>query len=138
MTPAWVPPIVAISLLVIATSQLAIGLVVILIGLGLKKQSSQVKAQLATFTLEAHKVVNRLKGELEGFADLSADARKRLRGAIDTVDGRLKDLDALAEVIQEEAEATALDVASMVRTVRRSGGLLGAARRAMMRRRARD
>lgn len=138
MTPAWVPPVVAIALAIIATSQLVIGLVVVLIGLGLRKQSSKIKQQVAAFTADAHKVVSRFKGELEGFADISADARQRLKGAIDTVDGRLKDLDALAEVIQEEAEATALDVASMVRTVRRSGGLLGAARRAMMRRRARD
>jgi hypothetical protein len=138
MTPSWVPPIVALSLLVIATSQLAIGLVVVLIGLELRKESSKVKEKVVAFTAEAHQIVTRFKGELEGFADLSADARKRLKGAIDTVDGRLRDLDALAEVIQEEAEATALDVASMVRTVRRSGGLLGAARRAMQRRRARD
>jgi hypothetical protein len=52
------------------------------------------------------------------------------------VDGRLKDLDALAEVLQEEAEATALDVAAFVRTVRRSGKILGAARSLTARRRS--
>ena len=135
MTPAWVAPTVAISLLIIAASFLVQGAVVLMIGLSLKKQSGQVKQQLASVAADAKGVLNRLKGEVEGFADLSADARGRLRGAIDTVDGRLKDLDALVEVIQEEAEDTALHVASMVRTVRRSGSILGAAKRALARRR---
>jgi len=47
---------------------------------------------------------------------------------------RLQDLDALAEVVQEEVQETALSAASLLRTVRRSGMVLGAARRAMRRR----
>ena len=138
MTPAWVGPTVAISLVIIAASFLVMGTVAALIGLGLKKESSKVKRQLAVVSADAKAVLQRLKREVEGFADLSAEARGRLRGAMDTVDGRLKDLDALVEVLQEEAEETALHVASMVRTVRRSGGILGAARRAMSRRRRGD
>ena len=138
MTPPWVAPTVALSLAVIAASFLVMGGVALFIGLGLRRQSAALRAQLAVFTSDARAVTARLKGELEGFADLSADARQRLRGAIDGVDGRLKDLDALVEVIQEEAEETALDVASFVRTVRRTGGILGAARRKMQRRRTRD
>ncbi|MFI5281014.1 MAG: hypothetical protein ACHQU1_10985 [Gemmatimonadales bacterium] len=138
MTPSWIGPTIAISLVVIAASFLVMGSVALLVGMGLRKQSRALRAQVAAFTLEARGVTLRLKGELEGFADLSADARQRLKGAIDTVDGRLKDLDALVEVVQEEAEETALDVASFIRTVRRTGGILGAARRKLQRRRARD
>ena len=100
--------------------------------------SAVLRAQLSAFTSDARAVTSRLKSELEGFADLSADARMRLQGAIDTVDGRLRDLDALVEVIQEEAEETALGVASFVRTVRQTGGIIGVARRKLKRRRARD
>ena len=137
MTPTWVGPAVAISLMIIAGSQLAIGIVVVLIGFSLRAKSAKVRAQLAAFTADSRVVTARIRHELEGYADLSTEARAKLRGAIDTVDGRLRDLDALVEVIQEEAEETALDVASMVRTVRRTGGILGAARKAM-RRRSRD
>ncbi len=138
MTPPWVAPTIALSLAVIAASFLVMGGVALFIGLGLKRQSAALRAQLSAFTSDARAVTTRLKGELEGFADLSADARQRLSGAIDTVDGRLRDLDALVEVIQEEAEDTALDVASFVRTVRRTGGIIGAARRQLKRRRTRE
>jgi len=138
MTPTWVGPTVAISLVIIAASFLVMGTVALLVGLGLKRQSSKLREQLDKVAFDARVVLQRLKGEVEGFADLSADARARLRGAIDTVDSRLKDLDALVEVLQEEAEDTALQVASMVRTVRRSGGILSAAKKAMTRRRRGD
>ena len=133
--PLWVGPTVAISLAVIAASFLVMGGVALVIGLGVRKQSRAAREQLAKFTADAKAVTARLKGELEGFADLSAEARGKLRAAIDTVDGRLKDLDALVEVLQQEAEETALDVAAFVRTVRRSGAVLGAARRAVKKRR---
>ena len=138
MTPGWVGPTVAISLVIIAASFLVMGVVFLLIGLGIKKEKSRVKKQLAAVATDARTVLTRLKGEVEGFADLSAEARGKLRGAIDSVDGRLKDLDALVEVLQEEVEETAIDVAAMVRTVRRSGGILGAARRALVRRKRRS
>jgi uncharacterized protein YoxC len=136
MTPTWVGPTVAISLVIIAASFLVMGTVAVAIGFSLRKQSAALRAQLTSFTADAKAVTHRLKGEVEGFADLSAEARAKVRGAIDTVDGRLKDLDALVEVMQEEAEATALDVAAMIRTVRRTGGVLGAARKMMKRRRS--
>lgn len=132
---AWVGPTIAISLAIIAASFLLMGGVALVMGLGLKKQSRAARDQLARFTADAKAMTARLKGELEGFADLSAEARAKLRGAIDTVDGRLKDFDALVEVLQQEAEETALDVAAFVRTVRRSGAVLGAAKRAVRSRR---
>ena len=138
MTPSWVAPTIAISLVVIAASFLVMGSVALLIGMGLRKQSRALRAQVAAFTTEARSVTLRLKTELEGFADLSADARGRLKGAIESVDMRLRDLDALVEVVQEEAEETALDVASFIRTVRRTGGILGSARRRLRQRRARE
>src|SRR5260221_10297413 len=138
MTPSWIGPTIAISLVVIAASFLVMGSVALLVGMGLRKQSRALRAQVAAFTGDVRAVTVRLKGEIEGFADISADARQKLKGAIESVDGRLKDLDALVEVVQEEAEETALDVASFIRTVRRTGGILGAARRRLQKRRSRD
>lgn len=133
--PLWVGPTIAISLAIIAASFLVMGGVALVTGLGLRKQSRAARDQLAKFASDAKATTARLKGELDGFADLSAEARAKLRGAIDTVDGRLRDLDALVEVLQEEAEETALDVAAFVRTVRRSGSVIGAAKRAIRSRR---
>ena len=127
----------AISLAIIALSFLAIGGGVVFGVLTILKQVKQLKEHLAKVTKETRAVADRLKGEVDGFVELSAEARGKVRGAIDSVETRLKDLDALVEVLHEEAEETALDVAAFVRTARHAGGVLGTARK-MMRRRARD
>ncbi len=127
----------AISLAIIALSFLAIGSSVLFGVLTIMKQVDKLKAHLARVSAETRAVADRLKGELDGFVDLSVEARGKVRGAIDAVETRLQDLDALVEVLHEEAEATALDVAAFVRTARHAGGVLGTARK-MMRRRARD
>jgi hypothetical protein len=137
-TPAWIGPTIAISLVVIAASFLVMGAVALALGLGLWRISREARAKLAALTADAKSATARLKDELDGYADLATETRLKLKRGVDTVEGRLQDLDALVEVLQEEAEETALDVAALVRTVRRSGGLLGAARQAMRRRRGRD
>jgi hypothetical protein len=134
--PAWVGPTIAIALVVIATSLLAMGGVALAIGLGLRSRSRALGAQLTTLTSDARTLLVRLKLEVEGYVDLSSEARAKLKGAMTAVETRLADLDALAEVVQEEVQESALSAATLMRTVRRSGSLLGIARRAFKRRRA--
>lgn len=132
--PAWVAPTIAISLVIIAASMLTVGAVALVIGFGLRKRTREVSAQLSALTSDAKVVAARLRHEIDGFADLSTEARAKLKGAMSAVETRLQDLDALAEVVQEEVQETALSAASLLRTVRRSGRVLSAARRAMRRR----
>jgi len=134
--PDWVAPTVAISLAVIAVCLVAMGGVALAVGLGLRRRSRALTAQLADVNRDARALAARLRLEIESYADLSADARGRLQGAMTAVQTRLEDLDALADVLQEEVEETALSAASLMRTVRRSGSVLGVARRALGRRRA--
>ena len=133
--PEWVGPTIAISLVVIATSFLVMGAVVLAMGLGIRRKVKAVRGQLAKYNDELKTLTGRLRSEIDGYASLSTEARGKLRGAIDTVDSRLKDLDALVEVLQVEAEETALDAAAFLRTVRRSGRILSAARGLARRRR---
>ena len=137
MTPAWVGPTVAISLVIIALAFLAIGGSVVFGVLTIMKQVEKLKEHVAKVSAETRAVAERLKHEVEGFVDLSTETRGKVRVAIDSVETRLKDIDALVEVLHEEAEETALDVAAFVRTARHAGGVLGTARK-MMRRRTRD
>ncbi|HXY68497.1 MAG TPA: hypothetical protein VEH62_03545 [Gemmatimonadales bacterium] len=132
--PVWIAPTIAIALAVMAACLLAMGAVTVAIGLGLRARSRALTAQLANLTADARAVADRLKIEIEGYVDLSGETRARLKGALDSVQTRLEDLDALADVMQEEIEETALGAASLLRTVRRSGAVLGAARRAVRRR----
>jgi len=133
--PPWVGPTVAISLVVIATSMLVLGAVVLAIGLGLRKARRDIGAKLAVFTADAKAATTRLRTEVEGFADLSGETRIKLRRAVAKVEDRLSDLDALVEVLQEEAEETALDVAALVRTARHPLSVFGVARAALRARR---
>ncbi len=134
--PAWVAPTVAISLVVIAASLLTLGGVALAIGVGLRRRSRALSAQISALTSDAKSVAGRLKHEVDGFADISTEARLKLKAAIGAVEGRLQDLDALAEVMQEEVQETALSAATLLRTVRSSGKVLGAARRALRHRRS--
>lgn len=133
--PPWVGPTVALSLVVIATSMLVLGGVVLAIGLGLRKARRDIGAKLALFTADAKAATTRLRTEVEGFADLSGETRVKLRRAVAKVEDRLSDLDALVEVLQEEAEETALDVAALVRTARHPLSVFGVARAALRARR---
>ncbi|MEK7667660.1 MAG: hypothetical protein AAB409_03340 [Gemmatimonadota bacterium] len=133
--PSWVGPTVAISLVVIATSMLVMGGVALAVGFGLRKAKRDIGAQLAVFSADAKKAAARLKTEVDGFADLSGETRKKLRRAVTKVEDRLSDLDALVEILQEEAEDTALDVAALVRTARHPLSVFGVARAALRARR---
>ncbi len=135
--PTWVGPLAAISLAVIATSLLVMGGVVLAVGLGLRRARKRIGAHLAGFTADARAATARLRAEVDGYAELSSETRRKLQGAVLKVETRLTDLDALVEVLQEEAEETALDVAALVRTARRPAALFGAARSAFRARRRR-
>lgn len=134
--PAWIAPTIAISLVVIAACLLVIGRVAIAIGLGLRHRSRAFSARLAPLSAETQVLLSRLKSEVEGYVELSVEARTVLSGAVAAVQTRIEDLDALAEVLQEEVEESAMSAASLLRTFRRSGSLLGAALRAFKRRRS--
>ena len=133
--PGWVGPLAAISLAVIAASCLVVGGVAVAIGIGLRRARRDIGAHLSSFTTDARAVTGRLRAEVDGFADLSGETRKKLQAAVRKVEERLIDIDALVEVLQEEAEETALDVAAMVRTARRPAALFGVARSALRARR---
>jgi hypothetical protein len=133
--PTWVGPTIALSLVVIAACLLVVGGVALAIGLGLRQAKHDISAQLKTFTADAKAATARLRHEVDGYADLSAETRGKLRSAVHKVEERLLDVDALVEVLQEEAEETAIDVAAMVRTARRSASIFGAARAALRARR---
>jgi hypothetical protein len=113
---------------------LTVGAIAAFIGFGLRKRTREVSAQLSALTADAKTVAARFRHEIDGFADISTEARAKLKRGMNAVETRLQDLDALAEVVQEEVQETALSAASLLRTVRRSGKVLGAARRAMRRR----
>ena len=139
-TAAWVGPTAAISLVVIALSFAAIGIATVLMARTAAKEVKELKEKLAP-ALETLKAISS-KG-----ADISDDVRDEVRAYLATsravradftrgvhrVKRRLADLDALYEVVHEEVEDTALDVAATMRSVRSGAGMISRIRRWLVR-----
>ena len=151
VVPAWVGTATAISLIIIALSFVAIAASVML---ALKASSTQLT--LLTHVLKgldddlipafrsiremAEKgkdVVDVVKNEAVAVVRTSRRLRRRVRTGADRIEERLQDLDALYEVVHEELEEAALDVATLVHTVRTGGGWLQKIRRFLPGRRRR-
>jgi hypothetical protein len=83
---------------------------------------------------QATQLAGTVKGEVDAVLDTSRDLRGRVARAADRAEVRLTDLETLLDVVYEEVEDTALDVAAALRTTRRGAGVLGTLKRAFLRR----
>src|SRR6266516_4652791 len=118
MIPSWVAVVTGISLAILALAAIAIAL-------------SSVVAVLALRTFL--RILEHLAGPaVTDLRQLVATIRTK---AADAAEARLADLDALFEVVHEEVETTALDVAATLRNVQRGLSVLEWGRRALKRRR---
>jgi methyl-accepting chemotaxis protein len=149
MESSWIGPVVAIALTVIAFANIAYAIAALQAarvlqrqgeGLGrlielLHREASPTLQAARTAADEVKQLTTSVKTEVGALVGTSRDVRTRIERAVDSATTRLQDLDALLDVVQEEVEATALDVASTLRTVRRGVSFFGLARRALSRKR---
>jgi uncharacterized protein YoxC len=135
--------VTAISVAVLALC--LVGLIVVLLALVLRlKRLMQTLEQDARPTLdsvrrtadEASRVAVVLRSEAEGYAGTSKRLRGRVERFADSLEERLLEFETLLDVLQEELEATVLDVAALLRTTRRGSGILHAVKRAVLGRRS--
>jgi hypothetical protein len=144
--PAWVGPTVAISLAIVAASILVVALIVGVAALKVARQA-KVLAHTATgfqddiartiasvrkLTDEAQDVMALVRTEASAFADISRRLRRRLIKGVDRVQTKLMDLEALYDVVHEEVEETALDVAAGLRSIRHGNGMISRVRRMLV------
>lgn len=140
---AWVGPTMAISLVLIALSFVVIAAAVALAGKGavaafqkLSKELSELRAEMEpalrsvrAMSEEAQGLASKLNVEVHEIVRTSSEIRHEVTRGVRQASQRLADLDALAEVMQEELEDTALDVAARVRNFRTGTGIIGRLRR---------
>jgi methyl-accepting chemotaxis protein len=140
---AWVGPTMAIALVLIAVSFIIIAAVAAIVGREaaqaldtLSKEVGELREELQptmrsvrAMSEEAQGLASQLKVEAGEIIRTSSEIRHDVRRGVDRVRERLEDLDALAEVMQDELEETALDVASRVRSIRTGAGVIGRIRR---------
>jgi hypothetical protein len=112
---------------------------------GLTNELHELRAELGPALAALNKfgdagaeVVDLARHEVRELVATSEALRTDLRRGVRRAKRRLSDLDALAEVMQEEVEATAVDAATAMRTLRTSRGVIGEVRRYLSSRRRDD
>jgi len=142
--PAWVGPTMAVALIIIA---MAFVVIAAAIGLALRQAGREMQhlsraieelhgdLRPALTAVEAASVEGRRLAELVGTeAEELVGASRALRAGLRQ---RIANLEAVYEVLEEEVEETALDVAVTLRTFRTGAGWYARLRRLMGRRRRR-
>lgn len=119
MLPTWVGVVSAISLAIIASAALVAAGAIIAAALGMRTALKALKGFAGPAIADVRQLIGSIKTEADALVGTSRDVRKRIVRAADAAEERLTSLDALAEVMQEELEETALDAASTMRDVRR-------------------
>jgi hypothetical protein len=141
--PGWVGPTVAISLAVLALSFLGLVVAVAVAALRLTGQARKLSALLAglqddlagalqalrRLTEQGQDLVLLLRHEAGAFAQTGRRLRRQVTKGADRIEQKLADLETLYDVVHEEVQDTALDVAAALRSARRGNGMLGRVRR---------
>lgn len=145
-TPEWVGPTVAISLAVIAISILAGAILVAVAALrisaetrklgtmiqGHQEDVTQALAGARRLTDQGQDLLVLLRQEVGAFTQTSRRIRRKLVRGVDGIEAKLSDLETLYDLVHEEVEDTALDVAAALRTSRQGNGMLGRVRRLLV------
>jgi len=138
MLPTWVGVVSAISLGIIALAAIVVAAAFIVAALGIRTAVLALKHLAGPAITDVRQLVGSIKAEAEMLVDSSRDIRRRIVRAADAAEQRLTDLDALAEVVQEEVEETALDAAAAMQNVRRGLSMLQWGRKVLKGRRKRS
>jgi hypothetical protein len=145
-TPDWVGPTVAISLVVIAVSILGGAIVVAVAALrisgetrklntmiqGYQEDVTQALAGARRLTDQGQDLLVLLRQEVGAFTQTSRRIRRKLVRGVDSIEAKLTDLETLYDLVHDEVEDTALDVAAALRTSRQGNGMLGRVRRLLV------
>lgn len=144
--PGWVGPTIAISLAVIALSivgaAVAAGIAVLrlsgqarkIAGVidGLQDDVGQAVKSARQLTEQAQDLLVLVRHEAGAYAQTGRRLRRKVVRGVDRIEGRLADLESLYNVVHDEVEDTALDVAAALRSVRRGNGMLNRVRRLLV------
>ena len=145
-TPDWVGPTVAISLAVLALSFLGMAIAVAVAASRVAAQAKKVGAlvdglqddiastlkRVRNLTEQAQDVMVLVRHETGAFAQTARRLRRKTVRAADRIEAKLQDLETLYDVVHDEIEETALDVAAGLRALRRGNGMLGRVRRMLV------
>lgn len=144
--PTWVGPTVALSLVLVALSFIAIAVTTVFVLLRLVEPLHQLgkvvqslQEDLSTaikgvrqLTDQSQDLLALVRQEAGAFAHTGRRLRRQVVKGADRIQTRLADLETLYDIVHDEVEDTALDVAAVLRSVRRGNGVLGRIRRLLV------
>jgi hypothetical protein len=119
MLPTWVGVVSALSLAIIAVAALVTAVGITAAALGVRAAVKALKGFAGPAITDVRQLIGSIRTEADALVGTSRDVRQRIVRAVDAAEDRLTSLDALAEVVQDELEETALDAAATMRNVRR-------------------
>jgi uncharacterized protein YoxC len=136
----------AISLAIIALSFLGIAVAVAVVALRLSGQAKKIGAlvdglhddvartlkTVRHLTEQGQDIMVLVRHETGAFAQTARRLRRKTVRAVDRIEMKLQELETLYDVVHDEVEGAALDVATALRSVRRGNGMLGRVRRILV------
>jgi uncharacterized protein YoxC len=145
-TAEWVGPTMAISLAVLALSFLAMATAVGIAAFrvarevrkvgtmvdGLQDDVARTLKSVRRLTEQAQDVMVLVRHEAGAFAQMARRLRRKTVRGVDRIESKLQDLETLYDVVHDEIENTALDLATALRSLRRGNGMLGRVRRILV------
>jgi uncharacterized protein YoxC len=145
-TPAWVGPTVAISLAVLALAFLGLAIAVGVAALklagqvrkvgtlvdGLQDDVARTLKSVRSLTEQGQDIMLLIRHEAGAFAQTARRLRRKTVRAVDRIEIKMEELETLYDVVHDEVEGAALDMAAALRSVRRGNGMLGRVRRLLV------
>jgi hypothetical protein len=142
----WVGPTMAISLAVLALSFLGMAVAVGIAAMKMAQQARKVGTLVdglqddigrtlkgvRRLTEQGQDVMVLVRHEAGAFAQTGRRLRRKVVRGVDRVEVKLQDLETLYDVVHDEVEGAALDMAAALRSVRRGNGMLGRVRRMLV------
>lgn len=133
MLPTWVGEVMAVSLAILALAGVTLAATQVAAARRMERFLRLFERLAGPAVSDVRDIVATIRTEVDGLAGASRDLRARLVKAADTAEVRLGELDALLDVVQEEVEGAALDVAATLRIFRRGLTVIDWGRRALRR-----
>ena len=144
--PSWVGPTMAISLAIVAVAVVLFAVVTAVLAIrimgeveerkalftGIKTDLDETLAGIRQLTGQAQELMGVVRLEAGAFVQTGRRIRQKVNRGVDRMERRLQDLEALYDVVHEEVEDTALDLAAGLRRVRQGNGMIGRVRRLLV------
>lgn len=137
MWPLWVGVVTALSLAIIAIAAGTVAVASVFAALAARRLLHTLDVLAGPAVSDLRLLVGTIKSEADALVGTSRDIRRRIVRAADAAEKRLEDLDALADLVQDEVEETALEAAVALKRVRQGFSLLDWGRRILGRRKKR-